>query len=207
MSRSQGVGWGDGLQLKGFAKPQKEVPHPASPEVGWPQAAWSWGDAPAQGMVTLVASATVHPKCPGHLLKFSWTRCSLRYCSSDSRNFMSGMMDCSERRRVLGRTGGPCPAGHSRPGRIPEGLLPTEQGQAVPGSVLLLTWASSEARGGLGPITGVSCAPGVGREQRWRVTEASTKPAKTIHGCPKKMVQKGLDQITYILRLLGVTGR
>lgn len=66
---------------------------------------------------------------------------------------------------MLGRAGGPCPAGHSRPGRIPEGLFPTEQGQAVPGPVLLLTRASSEARGHLGPITGVSCAPGVGREQ------------------------------------------
>lgn len=38
VSRIQGLGWGDGLHLKGFAKPQKEVPHPASPEVGRSQA-------------------------------------------------------------------------------------------------------------------------------------------------------------------------
>lgn len=76
------------------------------------------------------------------------------------------------------------PAGHSRPGRILEGLLPTEHGQALPAVVLLLIWASSEACGGLGPITDVSCASGVGREQLWRVTEAPTKHAKAIHGCP-----------------------
>lgn len=66
-----------------------------------------------------------------------------------------------ERGRSEGR--GVYPAGHSRPGRILEGLLPTEHGQAVPAVVLLLIGASSEACGGLGPITDVSS--GVGREQ------------------------------------------
>lgn len=44
-----GAGLGDGLQLKGFAKPQKEVPHPASPEVGWPQAHGAEGMLLPQG--------------------------------------------------------------------------------------------------------------------------------------------------------------
>lgn len=95
---------------------------------------------------------------------------------------MSGMMDCSERRGHWGGQRG-IQQGTAGQGGSQRDSFP--HGQAVPGVVLLLTWASSKACGALDPITGVSCAPGMGREQGWTVTEAPTKQAKAIHGCPK----------------------
>lgn len=159
MSRIQGLGWIQLFSWRALQSPRRKCLILPSPEEGWPQAMRGCScprDGDAGGC------ATLHPKCPGHLLKFSCTRCSLRYCSSDSRNFMSGMMDCSKRRGHWGGQGGHIQQAREDPRGAPC------HGQAVPGVVLLLTWAF------------------------W---------------VPKKDGAGGPGADTYILRLLGVTGR
>lgn len=114
---SRGVGWGvwssaeelckapEGTSSSCWAEqpaPKWDVPEPQS---GMSPSPMGLGGRSCRGTVMLLAYV-MHPQGPGHLLKFSWTRCSLRYCSSDSRNFISGMMDCSERRGALGMRGG-----------------------------------------------------------------------------------------------------
>lgn len=136
------MGWGIWSLAKGLCKAPEGTgsscwAEEPAPKWDVPKPHGAGGGHSCRGTVML-DSATVHPQCPGHLLKFSWTRCSLRYCSSDSRNFMSGMMDCSERKGALGRAGG---GGHIQQGTAgrgaehcwleparregPEGLPPT----------------------------------------------------------------------------------
>lgn len=132
VSRIQGLGWIQLFSWRALQSPRRKCLILPSPEEGWPQAMRGCScprDGDAGGC------ATLHPKCPGHLLKFSCTRCSLRYCSSDSRNFMSGMMDCSKRRGHWGGQGGHIQQAREDPRGAPC------HGQAVPGVVLLLTWA------------------------------------------------------------------
>lgn len=90
-------------------------------------------------------AAIMHPQGPAHLLKFSWTRCSFRYCNSDSRNFMSGMMACGERRGTLGRAQGDRP----QRGRVGRGAEHSWLEPAVQGGPegLPPTWADCACSG------------------------------------------------------------
>lgn len=110
---------------------------------------------------------------------------------------MSGMMDCSERRGALGRAQGGSNQQGERQSCWPElaeqegvqrGSSP-QQGcrQAVPSLVLLPTLASNEAYGGLGPIAGVSPAPGMGHGEVGKGHGGLHQVGKGYSQLPEKM--------------------
>lgn len=130
---------------------------------------------------------------------------------------MSGMMDCSERRGALGRAQGGCNQQGERQSCWPEraGQEGVQRGsfpqrgcrQAVPSLVLLPTLASNEAYGGLGPITGVFHAPGVGQGEVGKGDGGLHQWARVIHNCLKKNGMEQTTPGTYVLWLPGVVGR